>query len=100
MTIDVLIKELETLRKEYGDGFEIMTTCNIEPDINTWPLKSVSTVQVCVPIETELFTGLAYPMIEDELAFPTIKNKSVLPGPADDKKYGKHAPGCVIVLFP
>lgn len=45
--------------------------------------------QVCVPIETDY--GLAYPMVEDELAFP---------GPEDDKKYGKHAPGCVIVLFP
>ena len=30
----------------------------------------------------------AYPMVEDELAFP---------GPEDDQKYGKHTPGCVIV---
>lgn len=100
MTITELINELETLRKEYGDGFEIMTTCNIEPDINTWPLKSISMAQVCVPLETELFTGFAYPMMEDERAFPTVENKTVMPGPEDDKKYGKHAPGCVIVLVP
>jgi len=100
MTINELIKDLETIKESYGDGFEIMTTCNIESDINTWPLKGVSMVQVCIPIETELFTGLAYPMIEDELAFPTPENKTVLPGSEDDMKYGRHAPGCVVVLFP
>ena len=100
MTVNELITELENIREVYGDGFEIMTTCNIEADINTWPLKGVSMAQICVPIETELFTGLAYPMIEDERAFPTIENKTVFPGPEDDKKYGKHAPGCVIVLLP
>ena len=89
MTVDELIKQLETLREDYGDGLQVLTTCNIETDINTWPLKEISMAQVCVPIETDY--GLAYPMVEDELAFP---------GPEDDKKYGKHAPGCVIVLFP
>jgi hypothetical protein len=100
MKVTELIKELETLQKEYGDGFEIMTTCNIEAAINTWPLKGISMAQVCIPIETELFTGLAYPLTEDENAFPTIENKIAFPGPEDDKLYGKHAPGCVIVLFP
>ncbi len=98
MTVEELIKDLESLRKDFGDGLQVLTTSIIEPDISTWPLKEISVAQVCVPIETEY--GLAYPMVEDELAFPGPDNKLAFPGPEDDKKYGKHAPGCVIVLFP
>jgi hypothetical protein len=79
-TLTELIEQLETLRKAHGGDLKVMTCMDYMPEINAWPLHSISFAIVYVPIDTEF--GDAFPMIEK------IENVETA------------APGSVIVLTP
>lgn len=80
MTVEELIKELETIKRLYGEGLQVLTTGNFIDDIDAWPLKGILLAEKSIPILTNY--GLAYPMDKEK-----EKGKNV-------------APGSVVVLCP
>jgi hypothetical protein len=63
MTVEELIIELETIKRLYGEGLQVLTTGNFIDDIDAWPLKGILLAEKSKPILTDY--GLAYPMNKD-----------------------------------